>query len=265
MTSTVIWDQTGLDVVDLASSSMLKERPAQPHDAAAEVARIQRVAHVFVEKPEGILQELAQAAVELCGADSAGISLEMPERTAEKFYHWVAAAGAYSPFFDAILPEFPSACGLCLQRGSAQWFRVGKKFFDILGVEAPEVTDGLLLPWQVDGTRGTIFIMAHGRSEAFDDEHVRIMKVLADFAAMGVRQQNQQKRMMEQAASAAAADMANRLAHRINNPLQSLTNVLYLAASGHHGEEAKQVGTQSLADLQRLSALVKDLLALPYR
>ena len=36
--------------------------------------------------------------------------------------------------------------------------------------------------------------------------------------------------------------MANDLAHKINNPLQSLTNVLYLAAEGYHGDEAKIVG-----------------------
>ena len=44
----------------------------------------------------------------------------------------------------------------------------------------------------VGATRGTIFIMAHGRTEAFDLEDSRMMQVLADFAAMGVRQQRQQ-------------------------------------------------------------------------
>jgi nitrogen-specific signal transduction histidine kinase len=106
--------------------------------------------------------------------------------------------------------------------------------------------------------------MAHGRTEAFDDDDVRMMQVLADFAAMGVRQQRQQKRLMEQASASAAAAMANKLAHRINNPLQSLTNVLYLASTGHHGEEAKTLADELSSDLERLSGLVKTLLALPY-
>ncbi len=205
------------------------------------------------------------SAVELCGADSAGISIEREDRTEKDFYHWVATAGQYTGFLDAILPRYPSACGVCLERGRPQIFRVGQRFFDLMGIEAPLVTDGILLPWGVDETRGTIFIMAHGRREAFDLEDCRMMQVLADFAAMGVRQERQQKLLMEKTRATAAAAMANDLAHKINNPLQSLTNVLYLAAEGHNGEDAKAVGRQAFADLERLSALVKELLALPYR
>jgi len=113
--------------------------------------------------------------------------------------------------------------------------------------------------------RGTIFVMAHGRREAFDLNDCRLMQVLADFVATGVRQQRQQKRLMERANAEGAAAMANDLAHKINNPLQSLTNVLYLAASGHYGEESKTVGADTLGDLNRISTLVGELLALPYR
>lgn len=62
---------------------------------------LERLARAFVEKPETILQELVNAAVELCGADSAGISVERENRTDKHFYHWVATAGlsgsAYVP------------------------------------------------------------------------------------------------------------------------------------------------------------------------
>jgi nitrogen-specific signal transduction histidine kinase len=114
----------------------------------------------------------------------------------------------------------------------------------------------------VDGTRGTIFIMAHGREEAFDADDVRMMQMLADFAAMGFRHQRQQKKLIEQERASAAAAMANQLAHQINNPLQSLTNVVYLAAHGQAGE-AKALGNSLAADVQRLSGLVNQLLALP--
>jgi nitrogen-specific signal transduction histidine kinase len=80
---------------------------------------------------------------------------------------------------------------------------------------------------------------------------------------MAFRQQRQQKQLMEQAERAAAASMANDLAHQINNPLQSLTNILYLASEGHNGEAAKSVGDLASEDLQRLTVLVKEILALP--
>ena len=142
---------------------------------------------------------------------------------------------------------------------------MSQRFFDLLGIQAPTVTDGILLPWQVDETRGTIFIMAHGRSEAFDQDDSSLMEELADFAAMGVRQQKLQRTLLEQASATAAAAMANDLAHQINNPLQSLTNILYLEAEGQTGEDAKAQGKLALEELQRLSALVKKLLALRYR
>ena len=144
-------------------------------------------------------------------------------------------------------------------------FRVSQKFFDLLGIEAPLVTDGILLPWQVGETRGTIFIMAHGRDEAFDGEDVRMMKMLADFAAMGVRQNRQQKLLMEQAGASAAAAMANDLAHKINNPLQSLVNMVYLAESGRSGEGGRTLAQELSPDLQRLAELAARLLQLPGR
>jgi hypothetical protein len=67
---------------------------------------MRRIAHAFVENPETILQELVNAAVELCGADSAGISIAKEDRTEKEFYHWVATAGQYSGFLHAILPRY---------------------------------------------------------------------------------------------------------------------------------------------------------------
>jgi hypothetical protein len=256
---------TGLEVIDIEREGVFATRPPRVRDATVPMEGMQRIAHAFVENPETILQELVNAAVELCGADSAGISIEREDRTEADFYHWVATAGQYSAFLNAVLPRYPSACGICLERGAPQHFRVGQRFFDLMGIEAPLVTDGILLPWRVDETRGTIFVMAHGRSEAFDQDDCRMMQVLADFAAMGVRHQRQQKLLMEQASVAAAAAMANDLAHKINNPLQGLTNVLYLAAEGEEGTDAKALARQASGDLERLSSLVKELLALPYR
>jgi hypothetical protein len=256
---------TGLEVINIDDDQTFAARRVHVRDIAMQMEGMQRLARAFVENPETILQELVNSAVELCGADSAGISIEKDDRTEKDFYHWVATAGQYSEFLNAILPRYPSACGVCLERGRPQLFRVGQRFFDLMGIEAPLVTDGILLPWSVDETRGTIFIMAHGRPEAFDLDDCRMMQVLADFAAMGVRQQRQQRDLLEQAGAAAAAAMANDLAHRINNPLQALTNILFLAAQGHNGEDARLVGEQAFASLEKLSSLVRELLALPYR
>ena len=251
----------GLEVVDLATDPDFPRRSLHPRQLSDQMAALQRLAAAFVERPETILQQLVDAAVELCGADSAGVSIEREGGTHDNYYRWIATAGVYSPFLDASLPQFPSACTVCLSRGGPQLFRVGEQFFDILGIQAALVTDGILLPWEVEEMRGTIFILAHGRTEAFDVEDLRLMQVLANFAAMGVRQGRQQQRLLAQAGTAAAAAMANELAHKINNPLQSLTNILYLAEQSSDGE--RSLASRLHPDFHRLSTLVRKLLELP--
>jgi len=256
---------TGLEVIDLQHDEAFAARPPHGRDIAVQIDAMERIARAFVESPETILQELVNSAVLLCGADSAGISVQEVDDSDKPFYHWVATAGAYSDFLGAILPLHPSACTICLARDGPQHFRVGQAFFDLLGIDAPLVTDGILLPWHVDETRGTIFVMAHGRTEAFNQDDCRLMQVFAGFAAMGIRQQRQHRLLLERATAAAAVAMANDLAHKINNPLQGLTNLLYLAAEGHHGEGARVLGREAEGDLKKLSSLVGTLLQLPYR
>ncbi len=256
-------DDTGLEVIDLESDSLFSARRLHTRDASVQLQGMQRLASAFVDRPESILQELANAAVDLCGADSAGISLEQEDGTDAAFYQWVATAGDYGPFLHAILPRFPSACSVCLERGRAQIFRVSQRFFDLMGIEAPTVTDGILLPWQVGETRGTLWIMAHGRTEAFDRDDSRMMQMLADFAAMGYRQQQQQKLLLAQTRAAATAALANDLAHKINNPLQSMTNLVFLALDDAYSGDVRSLGAALSEHLKRLTVLTDRLLALP--
>jgi len=256
-------EQVGLEVVDLSDGSVYSGRRLHSRNGSMQMEGLHRLAVAFVESPETILQELVNAAVRLCGADSAGISIEREDKTEEHFYQWIATAGEYSTFLDASLPRYPSACTVCLERGGPQLFRVNKQFFDILGVEAAVVTDGILLPWQVEEMRGTIFIISHGRTEAFDSEDLHLMQILANFAAMGIRQQRQQIRLLAEARASAAVAMANDLAHQINNPLQSLTNVLFLANQSEGVGDEKSLAMKLRQDFERLSVLVKHLLELP--
>jgi hypothetical protein len=256
-------EETGLEVVALESDVEFAARRLHSRDIATQMAGLKRLTQAFVENPDTILQELVNSAVELCGADSAGISIEKDDKTDSAYYHWIATAGTYSAFLDAILPKYPSACGICLAENRPQHFRVSERFFEILGVEAPTVTDGILIPWETETTRGTIFVMAHGRTAAFDGDDAIMMRVLADFAAMAVRHQAQQRALLEQASAAAAAAMANDLAHQINNPLQSITNVLYMADQGQIDGDSKSLAHELAEPMQRLSVLIHRLLTLP--
>jgi signal transduction histidine kinase len=253
---------TGLVVLDLGSDPTFARRRLHVHDAASQMKGMNQLARAFVGAPDTILQVLVEAAVDLCGAESAGISIERKQNTAT-FYEWVATAGQYRRFLNAMLPLYPSACGVCLKRGRPQIFRVSQRFFDLMSIAAPIVTDGMLLPWQMDEIRGTFWIMAHEATEAFDGEDLRMMQALADFASMAVLHQQQQSALIRRGNAAAAAKLANDLAHEINNPLQSLMNLVYVASRGNSGGDAKVLAEELSDHVLRLSLLVGKLLQLP--
>jgi nitrogen-specific signal transduction histidine kinase len=78
---------------------------------------------------------------------------------------------------------------------------------------------------------------------------------------MAFRHQRQQRALLQQAEAAASAAMANKLAHKINNPLQSLMNVAHLAAEGQSDRDTRTLGQELSTELRQISALVAETLA----
>jgi len=68
----------GVEIVALQGNATFESRPFHDRDSFQREEGMRRLARVFAERPERILQELADVARELCGADSAGVSVEEP-------------------------------------------------------------------------------------------------------------------------------------------------------------------------------------------
>lgn len=258
--SAPLTEETGLHVQELYDANSVNARPLRTRDPLRDMEGMQRLAQAFTRSAEDALQQLVDLAVELCHADSAGISVVRADGSADSYYEWVATAGLFHPFLHALLPQYPSACGVALDRDRPQHFRVDQRFFSLLGVTADPVLDGLLLPWKVGDTHGTIFITSSTSATQFDAQDARVMQILADFAATALRQKQQQSAILQRTGDVAAGAMANVMAHQINNPLQSLTNSLFLLQDSPHTESAEQASI-ALGELERLSRLVKELLA----
>jgi hypothetical protein len=246
---------SGMSLRDLLADEHFPRRAAKSREAHRESIALRHLSRTFVEDPDLVLQELVNLAVEFCGADSAGISLEEPE---EGTFRWVVVSGSFAPYLGGRTPRNYSPCGTCLDAGRPQLYSVTQPYYEYLGVEARPITDGMLIPWATGSLRGTLWAVSHSLEEAFSAEDYELLSSLADFASIILRHQHQQKLLRESVRTRAVGEMAHTLAHRINNPLQSLTNAIFLARHGDGNRDEYLV--QADAELARLSQQVAALL-----
>lgn len=253
---------TGMELRDLLLDSEFISNRRNLERHRRPLGALKRVAQAFGDTPDAVLQELVNIAVEYCGADSAGISLEEPDEKGSPTFRWVAIAGSFTQYLNGRTPRFFSPCGTCLSTGRSQLYRVTKPYYDFLGVVAEPILDGLLIPWITDDHRGTIWAVAHGSRNTFDFEDYELLKSLADFVALAIHQQAlaDQKRLLDRIEI--SAQRADQMAHLINNPLQGLTNTLYLARQG--GDESKQQLDSAYEQLMALSETVRRQLSRRY-
>lgn len=186
--------ESGMDLRDLLTDPefpLRKKRQRQELDTVVEAYR--NMARVFANNPDVILKSLVEAATTFCGADSAGISLEEGDKDGQRRFRWIAISGSFAPFLGGTTPRFFSPCGTTLDRGRVQLYRVGKPYYDYLGIKADPITDGILMPWRAGEIRGTIWVVSHRHREAFDLADLKLIDGLADFATIAVENRFHQR------------------------------------------------------------------------
>jgi signal transduction histidine kinase len=250
--------ESGMELLDLLSDPAFPQRPAAERDPGREGFALRRLAQLFADSPNALLQELVDLAVRYCGADSAGISLEEPDACGELHFRWVAVAGSFARYLNATTPRFYSPCGTCLSSGRPQIYTVSQPYYDFLGVAADPILDGLLIPWSNEQMRGTIWAVSHASPQAFNIGDYELLDSLAGFVSIALHYQALQRTSQEQEILAARSSRSHELAHAINNPLQALVNTVHLARCG--GPDVSAYLDQATHELARLSALVADLL-----
>lgn len=259
MESAAEGSSSGMELRDLLQDTdfRLRNRAGQRQ---SESEAFHRLAYVFAAQSDVILQELCDTAIQFCGADSSGISLEEADENGELHFRWVAISGSFARFLHGTTPRFFSPCGTTLSLGRPQLYRVTRRYYDFLGIEAEPITDGILIPWVADSMRGTLWAVSHRSREAFDFRDYQLLNSLADFAAVAIRDQAQRSALRSQEKAASFAKVAGDLAHELNNPLQSLTSALYLLERGP--EDAQKFVKIASSELIRLADIVKELLRL---
>lgn len=192
MVSGMSESDTGMDLRDLLDDFAFRERPRQPRSPDRGAIAFREFAEILAADKDAVLQELVNAAVNLCGADSAGISLEEPENGT---FQWVAVAGSFQPYLHGRTPRNYSPCGTCIDTGRPQLYRVTQPYYDFLGVVAEPIRDGILIPWSNEFLKGTLWVVSHSSEEAFDFEDYQFLKSVSDFASILLGHQARRKQL----------------------------------------------------------------------
>jgi hypothetical protein len=251
----------GFEIQDLLTAPAFLERSEHVRTPASQLFVLKCLTRVLANSPDTVLQELVEAACELCNAGSAGISMETWDVDGNPVSHWVAVTGVYAPFRDVMVPQAFMPCKPCLGSQRPQLIRIPSEHFEAtMNVHVPPVTEGILLPWNSDGQRATMWVVSHDSHDTFTRADYDILQVFADFASVAYRHLRQTDRAVEAAAVTGADIMAQALAHIIGIPLQSVVASLELARQG--GPDAPTHAQQATDEANELSVIVNELLAM---
>ena len=194
-----------VDLESVISTAELNRRPPRLPDYAAENRALVALAHQLTAAPDAILQKLAEAALTLCHAQSAGISLVAEDG---KTLYWPAIAGQFACHIGEGTPRDFGPCGTVMDRDSPLLFSHPERHFPYLAI-TPRIVEGLLIPFHVNGqAAGTIWVLSHDASCRFDAEDLRVMTSLSEFAAaayVAMRSRNERAQTYEELREKAAA------------------------------------------------------------
>lgn len=231
-------------VDDVLITEELKRRSTPQPDYFKENLAFQDLAQHMAEQPSEVLPRLVRLALEICGADSAGISVLEGE-----VFRWLGLHGKLSVFEGATTPRNFSPCGVCLDQSRPILMERPERVYDWIADAKITVPEVLLVPLLIKGEApiGTLWIVAK-EGQRFNAEHARMMSELAVFTGIALKmiQSEQQLR----AGLAEQKTLAREMSHRVKN-IFAVTEALIRRTARHAA--TKQEMTESL--LSRLHAL----------
>jgi GAF domain-containing protein len=170
---------------DVIATAELERRPRRTPDAEAEARAMSELQYALAGSPTALLQKLAEKALELCRAHSAGVSLT-EEADGRRFFRWYAVAGRFSGLRWTTLPHELSPCAEVLARRETVLMVDPERHYGQLPGAQPHVTEVLLVPFSVGGELvGTVWVVAHDEERRFDAEDRRVVTELTQFASAG--------------------------------------------------------------------------------
>ena len=217
-------------LADVIINSELLCRPARLPDYEAENKSLTLLARILADSPGQIWQSLAETALQLCRADSAGISL-LEQEDGQEVIRWEAVAGVFSDRRNTTLLRATSPCAATIDQNAPLLMRRVDRAFAALKSQPP-IVEILLVPFQVENNPiGTLWIIAHDESRKFDQNDVRILKPLAEFASASWQLGKVRAEAEAAARSEKIRTIVTDVAHDINNDLSIIDGYATLIVS----------------------------------
>jgi signal transduction histidine kinase len=203
-----------LDDVDITAE--LNARPPGAPNYAGEDRAFGALAQEIVERPRNMLQMLAEVAIDLCGADTAGVSVLDGD-----VFRWEAVAGVFAHARGGTMPRHASPCGICIDRDATQLMHLPDRCFPVLPTE-PRFVEALLIPFHHRGKpMGAVWIASHGAGKRFHKGDERNVRTLARFVSVGWELWTKGEAAAE--ASRRKDTFLAVLGHELRNPFAAIT------------------------------------------
>lgn len=233
--------------------SELTLRPYRTPDFAAEHRALATLVGELAENPRNMLQRLAEVALDLCRADSAGVCL-----LDDNGCSWEAKAGVSAAACSS-MPSDASLSGLCVDRNAVQLLHPHDRAFPDLRHE-PQFAEALLVPFHDHGQPvGTVWVVRQDGSRQFDAEDARLVGELTHFASAGWQ--------LWRASEAAARSQQRKdqfiatLGHELRNPLSVLKTASQVMKIDGASRDALTRGADIIGrQVHHITRLVNDLL-----
>jgi GAF domain-containing protein len=178
--------QSDCPLSDVLATEMLAQRTPRASDPSQEIDAVSVLSNAMLTGSDRVLDLLVHAAMRLCRAHSAGISLE-DLAEAPPVFRWRAIAGRLAPFLHGTMPRFFSPCGETVARNQLLLMRSPERHYPYATALGIPLTEVLLAPFAVGGrTVGTVWIVAHDDRVQFDAEDARRVQLLSSFAGLAV-------------------------------------------------------------------------------
>jgi signal transduction histidine kinase/ActR/RegA family two-component response regulator len=187
---------------EILITEKIAKRPARMPDHQGEslalVALMRRLKEPDAD--HAILQDVAEAALSLCRAGSAGISILEPAEDGDgEVFRWHGSAGRWGRYRHGTLRRQDSPCDAVVTGGRPLLMSHPERHYPLEATQFPPLEEALLVPFSTSGGLrvGTIWVIAHDTSRHFDAEDLRLLGDLAEVASVAYQLTEQRRQLRE--------------------------------------------------------------------